>query len=358
MVTYYKGSLVLKKNIKFRKLKFSSGYYNKKSDINIKILNTNYELTNEENDILIKDFKKNEYGISIEFKNILYSILLSTKLCKKKEINIIYKKIIDKNGNVYGEEILTGFVFPILSENDIETETQYYFKNNIIDCVALRANIIYKLANRSEDSLYKCYCIKNDIADYNEIEEYNNKNKYLGIPKSKFKEKIRRLYNMNVFDENILNQNSNTNNNLESTSTTPSFNSLLNPALSSPISLPENQCNDICSKTNNTNNSINSNNGNISSLLPTDIQLKLLEELKRIINSLTEEDINQLNDITNNDLNNINLIKYILMAREERLELLNTENESKDENETEENKEERKPKVSLKKVKRNEDLND
>ncbi len=330
MTPYYKGRLVLNKNLKFKKIKFNSGYYEEKEDIEIDILNAEYELTEEENDDILNYLIEDESKMTRNIKDIFFKILMSTKLYRKKELNIIYEKITDKNGNVYGEEILTKFIFPLFSIDDIWVHTTYSF-NNFLDFVKLRGYTNYKINNdRSNFSLCKCYCVENGVADYNEIGEYRNKNTDNFSPKFEFKERIKKLYNMNVFDDSVITQNISIQvpNNQNSIPSNPSNSSNTysteNDALSREenISFPTNPCNNDF--------------------------IEKLEKIKNKLNSLSNEEKSLLRDLTYNNLNDPQIFEYIDMSREEMLEVLSYRAQQKSDKDNSQVLND-KPKVSLKK---------
>ncbi len=352
MTIYYKGWIVIKKNIKFKKLKFYSSYFTEENKNNVKICsNSNYELTTEENTILLKSLIDMDKKRKIEEKtmwDIFDKLEIHNIKLKRKEMNIIFEKIIDKDGNIYGKERLTGYIFPLFNKSDFKGNGNYSFKKDQYDNTEyLDGYLDFVTKLRDNVGLCDCYLVEEGVANINEICKSNKILEHWS-KNERFKNKLLFLSNMNVFDESIFDKNSNkpintsttvSNSNSNSTPviTTPSVNLVTN----SPLSLSNNI--DIENSQSIT-TSINPNNSDESSLIPINTQLEWLEKFKNIINSLTEEDIAQLKDMTKNNLNNPNIFKYILMSKKERLEILNFENESEKKD---------KPKVSLKKKKTN-----
>lgn len=329
MKTFYKGNFILQNDIP-RKITFKL-IKEKTLHINMKITGSKYKFKDDEKNELIEfileDGCARRTSISTNINLINNIINLISNLAKKSsKISILYEKIFDKNGNPYAKELITGLVFPLFSKEDFNSYFEFSYET---DEKENKDNYIktgyFEIYPDLREFLYSCdlYCIEDEIACETEINYYLNHYR-----NEKFKNKIKKLYNMNIFDKIIFNQNDNSSTNIPNNS----MNNIT--SLNSSIST-ESQHNSI-SNTNNSDNSINQNN-NMSSLFTIDIQLKWLERFKQLINSLTEEDKNQLNDMTYNNLDNENILKYILMSKEERLEFLKQINNDN------------RPKVSLKK---------
>lgn len=343
MTIYYKGLLVLSKNLKIKNISYSSDYFDMKdgAENGTKIrINPNYELSNKESKTILDNIlkycetRKDDTNEVREIFDISRKIVINTTKCKKIKMKIMFEKIADKDGILYGKEKLTGFIFPLLSKNDIKVLNIHYSFQQLYyddDVVKLIGDIDSKLTLRDNAELCDCYLFEDGVANKNEINEYDrikNSNKW-----TKFYNKLLNLYNMNIFSQDIFNQDNNVSNNSNDV-----FSITTTPNLEPNFSISSSSDNNLQSE----NNFINKDNSNISFALPANIKLDLLEKFKIIINSLTEYDIDVLKDMTNNDLNDKNLIKYILMTKEERLEFLNAINKPNEDNKT---------KVSLKKFK-------
>lgn len=344
MTTYYKGSIVLRKNLKFKKIKLQSYLYDDVSELQcadsiIRTINVKYELTNSENTILSNAIKSKSDTLSEKETNILVKILMSTqKLYRRKKINIIYEKIMDRDGNVYGKEKITGYLFPLLNEKDLSANIHPYVKRNTAFYGDIYANayVNYETKNRSSFDLCDCYCINEGVANKNEIELYDNvynnfyTNYFAKQLHTKLCSKLKKLYNMNIFDESTIFNNSNN--------------------ISSQSVIAPNNSNSIS----NSIQTVNSNNIPSSiSMSPvvtqensTNQELEKLKKVKEILSFLSEEDIALLKDMTNNNLDDPNILEYLKMSREQKLEFIsNKRKTSNDEAQISNDK----PKISLKK---------
>ena len=88
---------------------------------------------------------------------------------------IIYEKVSDEEGNIYGREILTGSLFPIASDTSIdikeyEVERNYRSANGIIMTLTITQNFKHRNFARLETVL-----VDNEVASPNEIEEYKTR---------------------------------------------------------------------------------------------------------------------------------------------------------------------------------------
>ena len=214
---------------------------------------------------------------------------------------IIYEIIVDKNGNKYAKEINTGYLFPIFNRRDLICYCEYRKLLGVISYY-FKGYFNYKVKERENFDLCDCYCIERGVANYIEIEKYENK--------SSVNKQLEKLFKMNVFDDSCIKENSHS---LSITSPNSSE-SMLNlttennniPATYSPCSSHE--------------------------------SLKSLQELKKILDSLSDEDLALLRDMTQNNLLDPNINEYIKMSKEEKLAILSSQSNL-----------DSRPKVSLKK---------
>lgn len=349
MTTYYKGSIVLRKNLKFKKIKLQSYLYDdaialKGDDSNIRTINVRYELTDRENVELSDAIKSDSDTLSEKVVNILVKILMSTqKLYRRKEMDIIYEKIMDSYGNIYGKEKITGYIFPLLNEKDLNANIFSYYKRGTLyyDDILFKSCITYETKNRINFDLCDCYCINEGVANKNEIELYDNvyNNFYTNYFAKQFHtklcSKLKKLYNMNIFDESIIFNNSN---NISSKSvTTPNNSNSISNSIQTVNS------NNIPSSISMSPVVTQENSTNVSS---TNQKLEKLKKVKEILSFLSEEDIALLKDMTNNNLDDPNVLEYLKMSREQKLEFIsNKQKTSNDESQISNDK----PKISLKK---------
>ncbi len=88
---------------------------------------------------------------------------------------IIYEKVSDEEGNIYGREILTGSLFPIASDTSIdvkeyEVERNQAWSNEIDFTLTITQNFKHRNYARLETIL-----VDNEVASPNEIEEYKTR---------------------------------------------------------------------------------------------------------------------------------------------------------------------------------------
>ena len=103
---------------------------------------------------------------------------------------IIYKQIEDEHGNLYAKELLTGLLFPLAIA--INSHTNYLYNNDGYN------KQIKQIQDYEYDTMAKTkyVVVSNQIASKNMIDEY--KRKFL------LKGKIKKLYNENVFQKEII----------------------------------------------------------------------------------------------------------------------------------------------------------
>lgn len=121
-------------------------------------------------------------------------------------VPIIYEIINDIDNNKYGKELYSGLIFPIFVSNDINTK--YRLTMNILD--GQRQVSIEKKTdfNISSVASLKTVIVEKGIANNNEILKYQNNFMPLfkKFKKQKFIDNITKLYNMNVYYEEIIEQ--------------------------------------------------------------------------------------------------------------------------------------------------------
>ena len=111
------------------------------------------------------------------------------------EEQIVFELIEDKNGNFYGKEILTGLLFPLI-KNPVFSKYTYNVNYN--------SSYVRKTSIYLDGNLVRTGSIldMNSIATVNYIEKYNTKNN--GDNKTKFFNNLKKLYNENVFKNEII----------------------------------------------------------------------------------------------------------------------------------------------------------
>ena len=288
MTIYYKGLLTLKDSIKLKKVKFSTirtedVSFSKFSKLTKAEKKYFLQLFNNLGDVDFEDLKV----ISITSDDILKNILFKIMNPKFKPIRpIIYEKVLDIDGNEYAREIKTGYLFPILGNDDMEYTFSLFRTLDFWNIECFKGSFIGHFIERTNFALCNCYCFNEMVANYNEIEKYEDK-KLSSHDLLKMKE----LFQMNVFDDSkIISQNN------QNLSINPTNSANLTKTNSNVLNQPTNSV---------SNNSLN-----------------LLQEIKNILGSLSDEDLALLRDISRNDLSNIDIHEYMQMTKEEKLELL------------------------------------
>ena len=289
MTIYYKGLLTLKDSIKLKKVNFS---INSIEDVSSSKFS---KLTKAEKDYFLLSFNRFGYVDFEDLKvisitsgdDILKNIFFKIMNPKFKPIRpIIYEKLLDIDGNEYAREIKTGYLFPILGNDDMEYTFSLFRTLDFWNIECFKGSFIGHFIERTNFALCNCYCFNEMVANYNEIEKYKDKKL-----STRDLLKMKELFQMNVFDDSkIISQN---NQNLSINST-------------NSANLTKTNSNGLNQQTNSvSNNSLNS-----------------LQEIKNILSSLSDEDLAILRDISRNDLSNIDIHEYMQMTKEEKLELL------------------------------------
>ena len=212
-MAYYKGKFIYTKDLKYKNFECciakTKYMYSFSGLEDIEFFDIGYDIKKlSRKDIYnasrIKDYKFrqevldsfNDYFAS-KILNIYYEIISTI------DFDIVYEIVKDKSGNLYGKELYTGLLFPILLKSNYfidyeiikreDTDRKFYLKGT---------------AKVNFDSLYKCdiFITGNQVANQNEVDEYQNKfNK--GFRKEKKKKEhiyfIKYLYNKNVFKEDF-----------------------------------------------------------------------------------------------------------------------------------------------------------
>lgn len=158
------------------------------------------QLFNNLGDVDFDDLKV----ISITSDDILKNILFKIMNPKFKPIRpIIYEKVLDIDGNEYAREIKTGYLFPILGNDDMEYTFSLFRTLDFWNIECFKGLFIGHFIERTNFALCNCYCFNEMVANYNEIEKYEDK-KLSSHDLLKMKE----LFQMNVFDDSkIISQN-------------------------------------------------------------------------------------------------------------------------------------------------------
>lgn len=191
MNEYYKGKIIFKKNINFKKIKFNIDEY----DI-ITVVKPNYTLSGAESRVLYNYFKsfKNNKKFAIDdddSKMIIDRITYKFFKAILTEMDIIYKKIIIDGDQIFGKEINTGFIFPLLSLNDTDLKYEVKLDDKY-------GSISTHLKHR--DCFHECKVYLTDERKANN----NDIKKYLKNKKLKQREKkLKKLYSLNILKYDI-----------------------------------------------------------------------------------------------------------------------------------------------------------
>lgn len=173
-------------------------YKNELSYTELSAISHFFETTIEENDYLtgnvLKIFNKMFKGIYFEYDPY-------------KLVDILYEKVVDENGISYARELHTNLCFPLFESNRCFEESKYFFKKEYEN--GGYNILIKKLCNLNLSTMDKCSVVVIDekVADMNEVEDYKMKfgKTFFGKKKeNSYREKIRKIYNMNVFNQEIV----------------------------------------------------------------------------------------------------------------------------------------------------------
>ena len=175
-------------------------------DVNNKLYETKYWLNSTYQDKIIeyvvnelKDCLNEEKVVKDkELLDIFFNIFklygFSNGIVDKASEYIIYEKFYDKEGNIYGKEIITGCIFPIYNPvPSIKTTLQ---TGNYAVYLYVRPHNENKKLVRESVAL-----LEQIAANQNEIDEYLGKKR---IVKNRFIKKITNLAKQNTFSEEIV----------------------------------------------------------------------------------------------------------------------------------------------------------
>ena len=217
MTTYHKGTLYL--NSELNDTWHNIGYSYSSGDIFhwdfSWVSSGDYsELEYDDKEYFGDYFLENSSYESSEIRNTKIISILN-KLIKQKRfyplestniLDIVFEKIIDKDGVVYGKELYTGLIFPLMRQNDFKT---YRYNVSMRTFNTEKRHKLQCVVNYNIPSLSLCEAIIGsvEIANQNEVLEYQNKfSKGFGRKKRQreFEEDIRTWYNKNVYNYEIV----------------------------------------------------------------------------------------------------------------------------------------------------------
>lgn len=190
MKEYFKGKLILKRDINFKKIKFNID----ENDI-ITIVKPNYNLSGAESHVLYNHFSKVDKKFKltdINSINIINRITYKFFKPALSEMDIIYEIITNENGEKFAKEINTGLLFPMISLNDTDLEYKIKLDNS-------NGSISTNLKLR--DCFLECnvYLFGEEKVKEKKLEKYLKKDN-----EKKRNIKLNKLFNMNKFKYNIV----------------------------------------------------------------------------------------------------------------------------------------------------------
>jgi len=218
-MTYYKGEFYYTSDLKYKNFAKCIGMtkytFSVDSKDDIELNDIGYKIPKlykkDVYDALkIKDYKFRQEllnSFNKTFESEISNIISDT--ISSSDYEIIYEIVKDTNGNLFGKELHTGLLFPILSKSNLNIDYKITTLKDKDNC-----NRIYLKGTEilNFNSLYKCEIIMigNQIANQNEIDEYKNRfNKWFfkTNKKKKYQAFIKYLYNKNVFKESFMLEN-------------------------------------------------------------------------------------------------------------------------------------------------------
>lgn len=189
MKIYYKGVFVENKNNTYDKFRTS---YIKNDLVISRYTHEDFEIDTEDFNYIknhLTHYRDTENSITDrDLENILSksNIFYETK----PEYETVFFEIIkDQNGFLYGKEILTGLIFPLLHKNYTIKYYYYIIKNNW----RLKKEIVCDFENMARIG-HPILCL--DVASTNEIEESEKKNK---TETSSYMNRVKYHFNENIF---------------------------------------------------------------------------------------------------------------------------------------------------------------
>lgn len=198
MKVYYIGRLIKSNTKDFAQFRILQNIHDFNiNDENYNTLKLNLNDFNYLKEILNDSFKN---GTKINDKKTINIIgksnLVFNNYANYRVSTIIYELVQDKNGNLYGKELITGLLFPI--QNNCEFN-YYYFYNDNYGYKTFREERIYTDENLAR---FKYILTNDDVASITQVNEYKkfkSKRKYL-----KFTKNITDIFNENVFKNEII----------------------------------------------------------------------------------------------------------------------------------------------------------
>lgn len=194
MSEYYKGKLLLKRDINFGKIKFTCDENNI-----INIIKPNYNLSGAESQAIYNYISKFDMDKKIKIDDNISNIIIN-RITNKffqttlSEINIIYEKIETPDGT-FAKEINTGFIFPLLALNNIDLTYSGIYKKEKKE---IYGSISTNLKIRDCFETCKVYAYGDESVSKNTLEKYNKKKKIKKVYK-----KLENLFNQNTFKYNV-----------------------------------------------------------------------------------------------------------------------------------------------------------
>jgi len=201
MAIYYKGTIRLSKDLTENKYILS---YPNITGSTLEVFPGFTKTTSDEDDKLIMFLKevtmvvdKKTLITDEEIKHILNKLFNSRHIFDFDKncfisYQIIFKLVENENGEIFGKELKTGYMFPIYSQDKLENE--YYYKIVKPNPASFRIEVI-DIAQLKYDCLAKsaAFIFNYEIADNNEVKAYQRSNQ-----PSRSSE-IVELFNKNVF---------------------------------------------------------------------------------------------------------------------------------------------------------------
>lgn len=288
MTIYYKGLITLKKNIKLETIKFETSGIEKNSEMYLNRKHSR-KLNKEDIECLYKNiynkYKNASYDLS-QISDILFKV---NPINFKSSINILYEELIDEKGQRYAKEKDSDLIFPLFNQDDLEDCFLYFDRHYFLEAPYFKGKFSTDFKLRDNFSLCDCYCIADGVANRNEIKKYPYHDYVV----------LEEFFNMNVFDDIRINNNSQQTIN------------------SSPTSINcDNSLGSIGSSINQSFISSNKSNNYIQ-------LIESLENIKNFLISLSDDEKSLLQDIAQNNLLNYTLGWLIQISRMSKEDLLN-----------------------------------